>query len=97
MLLVYVLMSMLLLRVLIARFSPFIYDAVILHMTKVWYAVVLRRLPRGASLLDIGIGTASALLANAPLLDSQDVSIVGIDYDAPYIDAARARSEQPTL
>ena len=33
---------------------------------------------------------ASALLANAPLLDSQDVSIVGIDYDAPYIDAARA-------
>ena len=90
MLLLYIVLACVALRALLARYSPQIYDAVILHMTAVWYATVLRRLPRGASLLDVGIGTASALLANAPLLDSNDVSIVGIDYDAPYIEAARA-------
>jgi hypothetical protein len=43
----------------------FIYDIFILRLTSRWYAEVLRRMPEGAMLLDAGIGTAGALLANA--------------------------------
>ena len=41
-----------------------IYDALIVHMTARWYAAVLERLRArgsGARVLDVGIGTASAL------------------------------------
>ena len=53
------------LLVLINRLSPLIYDIVIVKMTALWYRSVLDRLPRGARVLDIGIGTGSALAANA--------------------------------
>ncbi|MEA3641327.1 MAG: SAM-dependent methyltransferase, partial [Lamprobacter sp.] len=36
----------------------YIYDALILRLTSQWYAEVLRRLPEGAAMLDVGIGTA---------------------------------------
>lgn len=39
--------------------------------------------------MDIGIGTAVALVNNKPLLLERNLSVVGIDYDAPYIAKAK--------
>ena len=50
-----------------------IYDAAIVRLTAGWYRAVLERLPRGCRLLDVGIGTGSALLANADLVVDKDV------------------------
>lgn len=69
----------------------FIYDSLILRLTSRWYAEVLRRLPEGAALLDVGIGTAGALLANADLVRRKRLCVTGIDIDADYIERARRR------
>jgi SAM-dependent methyltransferase len=69
----------------------FIYDTLILRLTSRWYAEVLRRVPEGASLLDVGIGTAGALLANADLVERKRLRVVGIDIDADYVERARRR------
>jgi hypothetical protein len=50
---------------LIHRFSPLIYDIVIVKMTSQWYKCVIQRLDDNARVLDIGIGTGSALACNA--------------------------------
>jgi len=68
-----------------------IYDALILRLTSRWYAEVLRRVPEGASLLDVGIGTAGALLANADLVKQKCLRVTGIDIDVDYIKCARRR------
>jgi len=65
----------------------FIYDSLILRLTSRWYAEVLRRVPEGATLLDVGIGTAGALLANGDLVKRKCMRVVGIDIDADYIRA----------
>jgi hypothetical protein len=41
--------------------KSFIYDAVILRMTEKWYRTVLQRLPDGAVVLDVGVGTGGTL------------------------------------
>jgi len=69
----------------------FIYDTLILGLTSRWYAEVLRRVPEGAALLDVGIGTAGALLANSDLVERKRLRVVGIDVDADYIARARRR------
>ena len=69
----------------------FIYDSLILGLTTRWYAEVLRRLPDGLSLLDVGIGTAGALLANADLVQQKHLQVTGIDIDGDYIGRARQR------
>lgn len=69
----------------------FIYDALILRLTSRWYAEVLRRVPEGAALLDVGIGTAGALLANADLARRKGLRVVGIDIDADYVGRARRK------
>jgi SAM-dependent methyltransferase len=63
----------------------------ILRLTSRWYAEVLRRVPEGAALLDVGIGTAGALLANADLARRKSLRVVGIDLDADYVARARRR------
>jgi len=63
-----------------------IYDAAIVQLTGGWYRTVLARLPHGARLLDIGIGTGSALLVNADLVTEKDLRVTGVDIDAAYID-----------
>jgi SAM-dependent methyltransferase len=69
----------------------FIYDTLILRLTSRWYAEVLTRVPEGSVLLDVGIGTAGALLANADLVKRKSLRIVGIDIDADYVERARRR------
>jgi SAM-dependent methyltransferase len=69
-----------------------LYDLLIVpFMTASWYGAVLDRLPRGARLLDVGIGTGGALLEHADRLRVQDLHVVGVDIDADYV--ARCRSE----
>ena len=51
--------------VLVRTFSPRIYDHVIVSMTRTWYAAFLERAKNGDRVLDVGIGTASALCENA--------------------------------
>ena len=71
--------------ILIRKFSPEIYDIVIVKMTSKWYKTVLERLPQGARVLDIGIGTGSALAQNASIVEQKDLRIVGVDYDQTYV------------
>ncbi len=69
----------------------FIYDTLILRLTTRWYAEVLRRVTEGAVLLDVGIGTAGALLANGGLVMRKRLRVVGVDIDADYVARARQR------
>lgn len=75
----------------------FIYDTLILRLTSRWYAAVLRRVPEGATLLDVGIGTAGALLANDDLVKRKSLRVVGIDIDADYVARARRRLRDSSL
>jgi ubiquinone/menaquinone biosynthesis C-methylase UbiE len=75
----------------------FIYDTLILRLTSRWYAEVLRRVPEGAAMLDVGIGTAGALLANADLVKRKRLRIVGIDIDGDYVERARRRLGDSSL
>lgn len=68
-----------------------VYDTLILGLTSRWYAEVLRRVPGGAALLDVGIGTAGALLANADVVRRKGLRVVGVDVDADYVARARRR------
>ena len=65
-----------------------IYDYFITSMTTRWYRAFLCRLPAGSSILDIGIGTASALIANKDVILNRNLKIKGVDYDKHYVDAA---------
>ncbi len=66
-----------------------IYDLLITGMTAGWYAEVLRRLPEGARMLDVGIGTGKALLANQATIRDKRLRVDGIDIDATYVEACR--------
>lgn len=66
-----------------------IYDRAIVGLTTGWYRAVLQRLPPGCRLLDVGVGTGSALLANTEALVAKDIHVTGIDIDPAYIDRCR--------
>lgn len=66
-----------------------IYDAAILPLTTRWYAEVLDRLPVGARLLDVGIGTGGALAKNAETVRAKSLNIVGVDIDEDYVKRSR--------
>jgi SAM-dependent methyltransferase len=74
-----------------------IYDTLILRLTSRWYAEVLRRVPDGAALLDVGVGTAGALLSNADLVNRKRLRITGVDIDADYIERARRNVRRSSL
>ncbi len=67
-----------------------IYNALISNMTAGWYAAVLERVPAGARLLDVGVGTGRALLENRETLLGKDVHVTGIDIDNSYVETCRA-------
>lgn len=75
----------------------FLYDTLILRLTSRWYAEVLSRVPEGAALLDVGIGTAGALLANAERVKRKRLHVTGIDIDADYMVRAQRRLADSSL
>lgn len=74
-----------------------IYDAALLPLTSRWYRAVLERLPQGARLLDIGVGTAGALCRNADLVRNRELSVLGIDIDADYVSKAERAVRKAAL
>jgi len=74
-----------------------IYDSLILRLTSRWYAEVLARVPEHSHLLDVGIGTAGALVANSQTLVDKDLRITGIDIDADYVERARQQLQHCEL
>ncbi|CAE7780199.1 unnamed protein product [Symbiodinium pilosum] len=71
-------------------FAADVYDLVIVWMTARWYQAVFQRLNKGDRLLDVGIGTASALVRSKAEMLTRRVSVVGIDYEAAYVRKAEA-------
>lgn len=73
-----------------------VYDRVIVAMTTEWYHEVLKSLPENIRLLDIGIGTGTALLApkNLKLLEEKDIYIVGVDYDEDYVQECKRKIQK---
>ncbi|MDI5986027.1 class I SAM-dependent methyltransferase [Halomonas sp. M4R5S39] len=74
-----------------------LYDTLILRLTARWYAEVVERLPEDAALLDVGIGTAGALLANAERVLQKRLRVAGIDIDGDYVERARRRLRDSSL
>jgi len=66
----------------------FVYDIAIVYMTSEWYLRVIHKLPMGAKVLDVGIGTAAALLQHSALIRNQQLHFLGVDIDAAYIQRA---------
>src|SRR4029078_3113515 len=66
-----------------------VYDAAIVGMTADWYRAVLQRLPNGCRLLDVGIGTGAARIANAEIVERKRIHVTGVDVDAAYVDRCR--------
>ena len=74
-----------------------IYDAALLPLTSRWYRAVLERLKRGDRLLDIGVGTAGALCANADLVRNLELEVIGIDIDRDYLARAQKLVDEADL
>ncbi len=74
-----------------------IYDRAIPNLTSKWYRAVLERVPCGARMLDVGIGTGAALVRNADLVRSRDVSVVGVDIDEDYVRRCRNKVDAAGL
>lgn len=70
-------------------FAANIYNFLIIKMTKIWYQVVLEEQAKTNRILDIGIGTAAALIKNKKLILQKNLHIVGVDYDQSYIKFAK--------
>ncbi len=66
-----------------------LYDQTFVGLTVGWYREVLERLPRGARLLDVGIGTGGALVRNADLVRQRNLHVVGVDIDPVYLRRCR--------
>lgn len=74
-----------------------IYNQFLVPMTRRWYAAVLARLPDGARMLDVGIGTAGAVVANAATVRERGLHIVGVDIDADYLKQAKKSLDKAGL
>lgn len=61
-----------------------LYDRAITGLTTGWYAAVLDRLPDGARVLDVGIGTGAALAHSADRVRAKDLQVTGLDIDRDY-------------
>ena len=80
------LIGFLVIFVITARFlRPWIYDVLIVKLTVRFYKEVLMRLDDNAILLDVGIGTGTALLKNKELILKKGIKVIGVDYDEDYV------------
>lgn len=68
----------------------YVYDTIIVSMTLRWYREVLFLCPMAASVLDVGIGTATSLIGNRDLVISKQLAVTGVDYDLDYVRSAQA-------
>ena len=71
-----------------------IYDTLIVNMTEKWYRSCLSKLEDGSTVLDVGVGTAGALLRCLDLVESKKLKIIGIDYNGFYIKSAEKSIEK---
>lgn len=69
----------------LTNMRAWIYDRVFPGLTGGWYHEVLKRVPHDARLLDVGIGTGSAVLRNAALLKERNLHVLGVDIDNAYL------------
>ena len=76
-------------RPLISHLRGLIYDHTFAKLTINWYRAVLERLPEGAEVLDVGIGTGGAVIANADLIRGKKLKILGLDIDPDYLKRCR--------
>jgi SAM-dependent methyltransferase len=74
-----------------AAARSWIYDRAVVGLTAPWYRAVIARLPHGARVLDVGIGTGAALARSADQVHAKDLALVGLDIDPDYL--ARCRVE----
>ncbi|GAA0930209.1 class I SAM-dependent methyltransferase [Pseudonocardia zijingensis] len=74
-----------------------VYDRVIAGMTADWYRNVLARLPDGARLLDVGIGTGEALARCADVVRAKQLAVTGLDIDRDYLARCRSALERAGL
>ncbi|WP_219416844.1 class I SAM-dependent methyltransferase [Pseudonocardia nigra] len=74
-----------------------VYNRLIAGMTAQWYREVLSRLPDGARMLDVGIGTGAALARCADLVRAKRLQVVGLDIDADYLDRCRTEMARAGL
>lgn len=74
-----------------------IYDFTLRPLTTRWYREVLGRMPIGARLLDVGVGTGGALARNAALVKERRLQITGIDIDSEYMKRAGGRMREAGL
>lgn len=72
-------------RVSTGAMRAWLYDRVLMGLTSGWYREVLARLPEGAWLLDVGIGTGGAVARSAKLVRAKDIRILGLDIDRDYL------------
>lgn len=72
-------------RPIIGRLRGLIYDTTFVKLTIDWYRAVLERLPDGAKVLDVGIGTGGAIVANASTIKQKELDILGLDVDPDYL------------
>ncbi|MHA6783612.1 class I SAM-dependent methyltransferase [Pseudonocardia saturnea] len=61
-----------------------LYDRAITGLTAGWYQAVFDRLPDGARMLDVGIGTGGALARGADRVRAKNLQVTGLDIDRDY-------------
>jgi ubiquinone/menaquinone biosynthesis C-methylase UbiE len=68
----------------LSKIKSTLYNSII-RFTADSYTEVLTELEPNTRLLDVGIGTAEALLRNTQLIKNKNITIVGIDIDTAYL------------
>lgn len=74
-----------------------IYDKAVVWLTREWYAAVIERVPQNARILDVGVGTGGALVANALGVRTKGLRVLGVDIDGDYIRQCQERVDDAGL